>query len=164
MNSLITYTFTTTSIKIVAMGIRNNPNQNTGDENKIWSIPKNTAATGKVGHKLLKQIILVNVTSFIAMTVFVYLYIRININHNIIEPHMEQCVNHVHEFVTSPALKHTVTTTYYNNKKQLLKRESGVEWYIPPISALNTIHWLDIITLKFISCSLTVYTMLPSSK
>lgn len=34
------------------------------------------------------------------------------INHKDIEPQIEQCVNHVHEFVISPAFRHTVTTTY----------------------------------------------------
>lgn len=41
-----------------------------------------------------------------------YLYIIINRNHNSIEPQIEQCVSHVHEFVMSPAFRHTVTTTY----------------------------------------------------
>lgn len=34
------------------------------------------------------------------------------INHRDIEPQIEQCVNHVHEFVISPAFRQTVTTTY----------------------------------------------------
>lgn len=55
-NILFTYTFTITSNKIVATGIMNNPNQNTGDENKIWSIPTKTAPTSMVGHMLLEYI------------------------------------------------------------------------------------------------------------
>lgn len=87
-----TYTLVVTSNNNVAIGIMNRPNQNTGDANIIRSIPTNTAATGIVGHKLL--------------------YIIMKTNQRPIEPHIEQCVNHVHEFVIKPAFKHTVTTTY----------------------------------------------------
>lgn len=42
------------SNKIAAIGMMNNPSQNTGDVNNSLSIPTNTAAIGIDGQKLLK--------------------------------------------------------------------------------------------------------------
>ena len=42
-----------------------------------------------------------------------YLYITRKMNQAIIDPQMARCVSHVQAFVTSPAFKQTVTTTYY---------------------------------------------------
>lgn len=99
----------------------NSPSQNTGDENMIVSIPTKTAASGIDGQKLLfreKKIIgeIGFDTRFEcgAADSLTHLYIIMKRNHRRIEPQMEQCVIHVHEFVIKPALKQTVTTTYCN--------------------------------------------------
>jgi hypothetical protein len=39
------------------------------------------------------------------------------INHVAMEPQIARCVSHVHAFVTSPAFRHTVTTTYYRKDR-----------------------------------------------
>lgn len=48
---IFTYTLIAISNNIAAIGIMNNPNQNTGDENRILSIPTKTAANGIDGQK-----------------------------------------------------------------------------------------------------------------
>lgn len=52
-----TYALTVTSNKMAAIGIINNPSQNTGDVYNSVSMPANTAAIGIVGQKLLQKII-----------------------------------------------------------------------------------------------------------
>lgn len=49
-----TYALTVISNRIAAIGIMNNPSQKTGDENRIWSMPTKTAASGIDGQKLLQ--------------------------------------------------------------------------------------------------------------
>lgn len=49
-----------------------------------------------------------------------YLYIRINKNQSIIDPHVAKWVTHVQEFIINPAFPHTVTTTYYKKIKYIL--------------------------------------------
>lgn len=101
--------------------MRIKPNQNIGDENMMWSMPVNTAATGIVGQKLLYERrrkngrpleLLVTPYFFVHCSNRAHLYRMMNKNHNTMEPQMEQCVSHVHELVTKPAFKQTVTTTY----------------------------------------------------
>lgn len=97
-----TYSLTTKSIKSVATGMINKPKKKIGHENNMLSIPRNSAANGSLGQKLL--------------------YAKMKINHKIIEPQIEQCVNHVHEFIIRPAFRQTVTTTYcIKNIKQKFK-------------------------------------------
>lgn len=49
------------SKRIAAIGMMNNPSQNTGDENSICSMPTNTAASGIVGQKLLHRRIVISI-------------------------------------------------------------------------------------------------------
>lgn len=51
---LMTYALIVISNKIAAIGMMNNPSQNTGDVNNSVCIPVNTAAIGTDGQKLLK--------------------------------------------------------------------------------------------------------------
>lgn len=48
------YALIVTSNNMAAIGIMNNPSQNTGEVNNNLSIPANTAAIGTAGQKLLK--------------------------------------------------------------------------------------------------------------
>lgn len=50
-----TYTLMAISNRMAAIGMMNNPSQNTGDENIMCSMPTNTAASGIVGQKLLQK-------------------------------------------------------------------------------------------------------------
>jgi hypothetical protein len=47
-------------------------------------------------------------------------------NHVAMEPQIARCVSHVHAFVTSPAFIHTVTTTYYRDRKTTHQRRHSV--------------------------------------
>jgi hypothetical protein len=49
---------------------------------------------------------------------FTDLYMTTKINHVAMEPQIARCVSHVHAFVTRPAFRHTVTTTYYKRQKK----------------------------------------------
>lgn len=46
------------------------------------------------------------------------------INHVAMEPQIARCVSHVHAFVTRPAFRQTVTTTYYRKQKKYCHRHS----------------------------------------
>lgn len=91
----------TTSTRMAVVGIRKSPNQKVEVENNISAIPTNTAPTGIVGQILL--------------------YKKMKMNQLAMEPQMAACVNRGHEFVTRPALKHTVTTTYCNQSNKTNK-------------------------------------------
>jgi len=48
------------------------------------------------------------------------------INHVAMEPHIARCVSLVHAFVTRPAFRHTVTTTYYRKQKNTVTERGTV--------------------------------------
>lgn len=54
-SNIVTYALIVISNKIAAIGMMNNPSQNTGDVNNSVCIPVNTAAIGIDGQKLLKM-------------------------------------------------------------------------------------------------------------
>lgn len=115
---------------MVIIGISMRPNQNTAVENSIMYIPAMTLPTGITGQKklqkyeevyIIKKLFLKSVFFFILRIMlttsnFTNLYTITKMNHKIMDPQMAQWVGNVHEFVTRPAFKQTVTTTYCNMK------------------------------------------------
>lgn len=47
-------------------------------------------------------------------------------NHVAMEPQIARCVSFVHAFVTRPAFRHTVTTTYCRKQKNIVTEKGTV--------------------------------------
>lgn len=91
-----TYALIVISNKIAAIGMMNNPSQNTGDVNSSVCIPVNTAAIGIDGQKLLqvqeKRFCGKKLSCFHAMAQF-YAKINLPINYDEYEPHKDWSPN-----------------------------------------------------------------------